>query len=152
MPYAITGPAILKMFAPVPMIIPSDLNSRAGETTEFANPVIGTIVPAPACFAILSKTPIPVRIAAITINVDGVNALTASSERPNLSYPQFKNSPKVQINPPIRKALMQFKIFGDGGDAFSAILLYSLFVVDTLSRPLFYYPTMGKYYYEFMWG
>ena len=35
MPYRITGPAILKMLAPVPIIKPSLLNSRAGETTEF---------------------------------------------------------------------------------------------------------------------
>lgn len=45
MPYAITGPAILKIFAPVPITIPSALNSRAGDTTEFAKPVMGTIVP-----------------------------------------------------------------------------------------------------------
>lgn len=75
-PYAITGPAILKMLAPVPIIRPSLLNSRAGETTEFAKPVIGTIVPAPECLAILSKTPIPVRIAAIIMSTDGVRAFT----------------------------------------------------------------------------
>ena len=45
MPYAITGPAILKMLAPVPITMPSALNSSAGDTTEFAKPVIGTIVP-----------------------------------------------------------------------------------------------------------
>ena len=81
-PYAITGPAILNIFAPTPITKPSVLNSRAGDTTELAKPVIGTIVPAPACLAILSKTPIPVRIAVIIISTDGVNALTYSSEKP----------------------------------------------------------------------
>ena len=50
-PYAITGPAIVNIFAPTPITIPSVFASIAGDATEFANPVIGTIVPAPACFA-----------------------------------------------------------------------------------------------------
>ena len=33
-------------------------------------------------------------------------------------------------------AFIQFLIFGDGGDALSAILLYSLFVVDIKSLPI----------------
>jgi hypothetical protein len=45
-----TGPASLKIFAAVPKMKPSLLNSIAGETTEFANPVIGTTVPAPPIF------------------------------------------------------------------------------------------------------
>ena len=40
-----------------PVTKPSLLNSSAGETIEFANPVIGTSVPAPAYFAMLSYTP-----------------------------------------------------------------------------------------------
>ena len=43
-----TGPAMLKIFAPTPVIHPSGLNSIAGLTTELANPVMGTSVPAPA--------------------------------------------------------------------------------------------------------
>ena len=58
------------MFAPVPIMIPSDLNSIAGETTEFAKPVIGTAVPAPATFAILSKMPEPVRMAVIQVVIN----------------------------------------------------------------------------------
>ena len=45
---------MIKSFAPRPVINPSALNSIAGEETAFAKPVIGTRVPAPACFAILS--------------------------------------------------------------------------------------------------
>ena len=54
MPYTITGPAIMNIFAAVPNIKPSVLNSSAGATTELAKPVMGTKVPAPPCFAILS--------------------------------------------------------------------------------------------------
>ena len=53
-PYSITGPEIMNIFAPSPVIKPSDLNSSAGETTAFAKPVIGTSVPAPPCLAIFS--------------------------------------------------------------------------------------------------
>ncbi len=66
--------------AAVPRIKPSCLNSRAGDTTEFAKPVIGTIVPAPACFAILSNTPMPVRIAVIMMIVAGVASFISSSD------------------------------------------------------------------------
>ena len=62
-----TGPAIENICAAVPSTKPSCFHSSAGDTTLFAKPVIGTIVPAPACLAILSKTPIPVKIAVIII-------------------------------------------------------------------------------------
>jgi len=51
--YTSTGPAIVNIFAPTPIIYPSDLNSIAGDTIEFAKPVIGTRDPAPANFPIL---------------------------------------------------------------------------------------------------
>lgn len=51
----------MKIFAPSPRIYPSVLNSRAGAATEFAKPVMGTSVPAPACFAMRSYQPRPVR-------------------------------------------------------------------------------------------
>ena len=54
MPYTNTGPAIINIFALNPSTWPSLLNSIAGETIELENPVIGTSVPAPAIFAILS--------------------------------------------------------------------------------------------------
>lgn len=47
-PYTNTGPAILNKFAPTPVTYPSFLNSIAGDTIEFAKPVIGIIDPAPA--------------------------------------------------------------------------------------------------------
>ena len=77
-----TGPAILNIFAPVPIILPSVLNSIAGDTTEFAKPVIGTMVPAPANFAILSKTPVPVKIAVMAIRIRETNAFALSSLKP----------------------------------------------------------------------
>ena len=51
MPNASTGPAMVKILAPTPVIQPSALNSTAGLTTELAKPVIGTSVPAPALAA-----------------------------------------------------------------------------------------------------
>ena len=46
-PYRITGPAMVKIFAPTPKTWPSFLYSMAGAATELANPVIGTRAPAP---------------------------------------------------------------------------------------------------------
>ena len=63
MPNTNTGPAMVKVFTPIPVIMPSLLNSIAGETTALANPVMGTSVPAPANRAMLSKHPNPVKSA-----------------------------------------------------------------------------------------
>ena len=52
-PYTSTGPATVNIFPPTPITYPSDLYSIAGETIEFANPVIGIKEPAPANFPIL---------------------------------------------------------------------------------------------------
>jgi len=60
-PYTRTGPAIKNILLPTPNTNPSFLYSIAGETIEFAKPVIGTIEPAPAKVPILSYTPRPVR-------------------------------------------------------------------------------------------
>lgn len=43
-----TGPATVNILPPTPITYPSDLYSIAGDTIEFANPVIGTSEPAPA--------------------------------------------------------------------------------------------------------
>ena len=67
-PYTSTGPAIVNIFAPTPIIYPSDLYSIAGEMIEFANPVIGTRDPAPANLPILLNTFIEVRKALIKIS------------------------------------------------------------------------------------
>ena len=52
-PYTKTGPATVNIFPPTPITYPSDLYSIAGETIEFAKPVIGIKEPAPANFPIL---------------------------------------------------------------------------------------------------
>ena len=69
MPYTSTGPAMINILAAIPSTSPSLLNSMAGETMEFANPVMGTKVPAPACLAMLSYTFRPVRTALRAISV-----------------------------------------------------------------------------------
>ena len=53
MPKTSTGPETTNIFAPRPVTKPSLLNSSAGETIEFAKPVIGTSVPAPACYVVI---------------------------------------------------------------------------------------------------
>lgn len=53
-PDTITGPATVNIFTQIPKMMPSCLNSIAGLVTEFENPVIGTIEPAPANAPILS--------------------------------------------------------------------------------------------------
>ena len=62
-PKTITGPAMMNILAAVPVMKPSLLNSRAGETTALAKPVIGTSVPAPPSLAASSYTPRPVKSA-----------------------------------------------------------------------------------------
>ena len=47
-PKTMTGPATTNIFDAMPVMSPSLLKSMAGETTEFAKPVMGTSVPAPA--------------------------------------------------------------------------------------------------------
>ena len=68
-PYTNTGPATVNIFAPTPITYPSDLYSIAGETIEFANPVIGIKEPAPANFPILLKIVKPVKNALIPIRI-----------------------------------------------------------------------------------
>ena len=58
-PYTMIGPATVNIFAASPVMSPSVLNSSAGEQTLLANPVMGTIEPAPAALPILSYTPSP---------------------------------------------------------------------------------------------
>ena len=63
-----TGPATVNIFPPTPITYPSDLYSIAGETIEFAKPVIGTKDPAPANFPILLNKFKPVKKADNPIN------------------------------------------------------------------------------------
>ena len=67
--YKTTGPATVKIFEPTPSTYPSLLLSRATEAMEFANPVTGTRVPAPAIWAILSYKPTQESNAPIKIRV-----------------------------------------------------------------------------------
>ena len=67
-PKTSTGPATVNIFPPTPITYPSDLYSIAGDTIEFANPVIGTKEPAPANFPILLKILSPVKNALTPIN------------------------------------------------------------------------------------
>lgn len=118
---------MVNICAAVPSTIPSCLNSRAGETTELANPVMGTIVPAPAWRAILSNTPIPVKIAVIIIIMQGVAILSSFSFKPAFSKIVFRSCPKVHIAPPKRNALTQFNTIGELGllyPPFCCIRLY----------------------------
>ena len=82
MPNTKTGPATVNILAPSPVINPSLLNSMAGDTMEFAKPVIGTSVPAPATFAILSYQPNAVNTAEIRMRLTDTKALASLSSRP----------------------------------------------------------------------
>ena len=73
-PKRITGPQTVNIFAPTPSTYPSERESIAGEATAFANPVIGRSVPAPACFAIPSYIPTPVKSTDKNISVIEVSA------------------------------------------------------------------------------
>ena len=57
MPYTSTGPATTKSLAAVPVMNPSLLNSRAGDTMALAKPVMGTRVPAPPAWPACQTTP-----------------------------------------------------------------------------------------------
>ena len=85
-PYTITGPAMMNILAAIPVTRPSLLNSRAAEVTAFEKPVIGTNVPAPANFAMLSYSFSPVKIAAAKISVIDVIVPALSSGRPSFPY------------------------------------------------------------------
>ena len=70
---------MVNIFAATPKIKPSFLNSIAGDTTAFANPVIGTTVPAPPNLAILQYIPVPVKNAPRkTIIIDTILATCSS--------------------------------------------------------------------------
>ena len=96
---------------------------------EFAKPVIGTTVPAPATLAILSNTPMPVSTAVRAISVTGVAAFTPSSENPARVYSHVNTCPSVQMSPPIANAQNRSFAFFEGGDAFLVMESYSFPVV-----------------------
>ena len=105
----------MKILDPTPSTYPSLTESRASEVTAFEKPVIGTRVPAPAHFAILSKSPIALNAEASIIRDD------PTSERASFSLifkdmrNFLKSSPKRQIKPPkinAKKQFLSFLVFG----------------------------------------
>lgn len=120
---------MVNIFAPTPKINPSVLNSTAGAAMALAKPVIGTRVPAPACFAILSYRLRPVSSAdRATSDMDAaVPAISLSS--PSFPYQFTKNCPNVQISPPTRKAPRQSFHMGDLGLSSLTIFPYSRSVI-----------------------
>lgn len=94
----------MKIFAPSPRIYPSVLNSRAGAATEFAKPVMGTSVPAPACFAMRSYQPRPVRSADKNIKVIDTDIEALSLDKPKYKYISNSDCPITHISPPNKNA------------------------------------------------
>ena len=126
-PYTITGPAIINIFAPSPATMPSLTNSIAGDTTEFEKPVIGTRVPAPACLAILSNKPRPVSSAAAKISDMLVRHLASLRESPAAKLNVSVSAcPITHISPPEPKAERQSFKRLLLGEAFETSLPYSL--------------------------
>ena len=108
-PKTIIGPATINIFAAMPYIMPSVLNSIAGDATELAKPVIGTIDPAPAFLPILSYTPNPVKRVPKKIRITLTVPASTSPCNPNANSKIYrKNCPMQQINPPTRYARKQF--------------------------------------------
>lgn len=104
---------MVNIFAPTPNTNPSFLNSIAEDTMEFAKPVMGTSVPAPACFASLSNMPSPVKRAARNMSVTGTKIFTVSSGILSHRYTLYKYSANVHIRPPTTNAFMQSSRMGD---------------------------------------
>ena len=94
----------MKIFAPSPRIYPSVLNSSAGAATEFAKPVMGTSVPAPACFAMRSYQPRPVRRADKNIKVIDTDIEALSLDKPKYKYISISDCPITHISPPNKNA------------------------------------------------
>lgn len=65
------------------MIYPSDLYSMAGDTMEFAKPVIGIKEPAPANFPILLKRLSPVKKALIPIKTMETTVPVVATSNPS---------------------------------------------------------------------
>ena len=118
MPNTMTGPATVNIFAHIPKIMPSRLNSIALEHILFAKPVIGTIVPAPANLAISSKSPTPVKMQVINIITTKVQAPSSVSVIYGNQFASVSLTacPKQQISPPMinaKKSEGQTSVFGD---------------------------------------
>ena len=126
----------MNIFAPTPRMKPSVLNSTAGETTAFANPVIGTSVPAPPCLAIFGYSPVPVSTAEKNTSDTETQVPTSSSLTPTALNSSKIPWPIRQMIPPIRNALSIFSHIFELGEARSTIFEYSLF--ETFIKPPFH--------------
>lgn len=105
-PNTIIGPAIVNIFEQTPKTIPSLLYSIAGETIEFANPVIGTIEPPPAKCPILSYKPravsnAPIKIIIIDVDVPSISFGISGTIAFMMS---LIACPTQQIKPPTKNA------------------------------------------------
>ncbi len=115
-PKTIIGPATINIFAAIPYTMPSVLNSIAGEATELAKPVIGTIEPAPAFFPIRSYTPSPVKRVPKKIRITLTVPASTSPCKPKANSRIYrKNCPTQHINPPTINARKQFLKCSVGG-------------------------------------
>ena len=101
------------------MTYPSDLYSIAGDTIEFAKPVIGISEPAPANFPILLNKFKPVKNAEIPINSIETIVPDVDVSKPRSLQMLRIICPIVQIKPPTQNALKQFFIIGELGDFLS---------------------------------
>lgn len=88
---------------------------------EFAKPDIGTDVPAPACLAIISKTPVAVSTAVMTISIIIATLRLSFSVRPAFVKKANIPSAKAQIKPPETKAFSKSVTRGEFGEAFLVI-------------------------------
>ena len=105
-PYTMMGPATTNIFAAVPQTQPSVLNSTAGDATELAKPVMGTMLPAPAFFPMRSQTPSPVNSTPKKMSIAETVPERMSPVSPASSSMERKNCPTQQMSPPTKKALM----------------------------------------------
>lgn len=124
-PYTSTGPATVNIFPPTPITYPSDLYSIAGETIEFANPVIGIKEPAPANFPILLKMFKLVKKALQKTKIIETIVYEVDSSIPLVLQISKMICPIEQINPPTQKALKQFFKVGEFGVFSSTYAWYS---------------------------
>ena len=85
----------------------------AGETIQFAKPVIGTKEPAPANFPILLNKFNPVKKADIPINKMETIVPDVCVSNPRSLHILSIICPIVQIKPPTQKALKQFFRMGE---------------------------------------
>lgn len=126
---------MVNIFAPTPRTYPSDFDSIAEELIELENPVMGTSVPAPACFASFSYQPSPVKNALSPTSIMDVHVPADSSSIPNFMSIIRIIPPITQIPPPTANATGIFTFELDFGETFLFISSYCCGVVLIKSPP-----------------